>query len=67
MGSLKIYDSSVSRASILAEREHAYLNRSSEQKFHALLQLNRVSVQMNGGKPLKTPQGLGLVISRSGK
>ncbi|RZL38634.1 MAG: hypothetical protein EOO96_02490 [Pedobacter sp.] len=64
MGSLKIYDSSVSRETILAEREYAYLNRSSEQKFDALLHLNRISVQMNGGNPLKKPQGLGLVIKK---
>lgn len=67
MGSLKLYDLNVSRASIMAERENAYLNRSSEQKFFALLNLNRISVQMNGGNPLKKPQGLGIIISKSNK
>lgn len=65
MGSLKLYDTNISRASIVAEREYAYLNRSSEQKFLALLNLNRISVQMNGGNPLKKPQGLGLIISKA--
>ena len=65
MGSLKLYDPNISRESILAEREAAYLNSSSEQKFLALLNLNRISVQMNGGNPLKKPQGLGLVIRKS--
>ena len=64
MGSLKLYDTNISRASIVAEREYTYLNRSSEQKFFALLNLNRISVQMNGGNPLKKPQGLGLIISK---
>lgn len=64
MGSLKLCDLNISRASIVAERESAYLNRSSEQKFFALLNLNRISVQMNGGNPLKKPQGLGLIISK---
>ena len=64
MGSLKLYDTNISRASIVAEREYAYLNRSSEQKNLALLNLNRISVQMNGGNPLKKPQGLGLIIRK---
>ena len=65
MGSLKIYDQNISRESIVAEREATYLNRSAEQKFYALLNLNRVSVQMNGGNPLKQPQGKGIVIRKS--
>lgn len=64
MGSLKLYDINISRASIVAEREYAYLNRSPEQKFLSLLNLNRISVQMNGGNPLKKPQGLGIIISK---
>ena len=62
MSSLKLYDTNISRASTVAEREYAYLNRSSEQKFIALLNLNRISVQMNGDSPLKKPQGLGVII-----
>lgn len=65
MGRLKLYDTNISRATIIAEREYAYLNRSSEQKFHSLLNLNSISVQMNGGNPLKKPQGLGIVIRKS--
>ena len=65
MGSLKIYDNNISRESIVAEREAAYLNRSAEQKFYALLNLNRISVQMNGGNPLKKPQGKGIIISKA--
>ena len=65
MGRLKIYDQNISRESIVAEREAAYLNRSAEQKFHALLNLNRISVQMNGGNPLKEPQGKGIIIRKA--
>ena len=35
------------------------------EQFHSLLNLNRISVQMNGGNPLKKPQGLGIVIRKS--
>ena len=65
MGRLKIYDQNISRESIVAEREAAYLNRSAEQKFQALLNLNRISVQMNGGNPLKEPQGKGIIIRKA--
>ncbi|MGE6220501.1 hypothetical protein ACQKCH_11795 [Nubsella zeaxanthinifaciens] len=64
MGRLKIYDISVPRESILAERETLYLSKSAEQKIFTLLQLNRTAVQLNGGKPLKQPQGKGLLIRR---
>lgn len=67
MGTLKLYDINISRDSIVAEREQAYLIRSAEQKFFALLNLNRIAVQMNGGRPLKLPQGKGIVISKSNR
>lgn len=64
VGRLKIYNSNIPRESIIAEREAVYLNKSAEQKFYALLHLNHISVKMNGGKPLKIPQGKGLVIRK---
>ena len=64
MGRLKIYDQNTSRESILAEREAVYLSRSAEQKFYALINRNRIAVQLNGGNPLKKPQGKGIVIRR---
>lgn len=64
MGYLKLYDINILRESIVAEREEAYLNRSSEKKILALLRLNHISVQMNGGNPLKIPQGKGIVIRK---
>ncbi len=64
MGRLKIYDISIPRETILAERETLYLSKSAEQKIFTLLQLNRTAVQLNGGKPLKQPQGKGLLIRK---
>ena len=64
MGRLKIYDTDTPRESILAEREALYLSKSAEQKIYALLQLNHIAVQLNGGKPLKQPQGKGIVIKK---
>jgi hypothetical protein len=40
------------------------LSRTPEQRFFGVLQLNYISVTMNGGKPLKSPQGKGLVIRK---
>ncbi|MGV3545686.1 MAG: hypothetical protein ACO1N4_01405 [Pedobacter sp.] len=64
MGRLKIYDTDTPRESILAEREALYLRKSARAKIYALLQLNHVAVQLNGGKPLKQPQGKGIVIKK---
>jgi hypothetical protein len=64
MGRLKIYDINIPRESIVAERAQIYLNRFAEQKFFSLLKLDRISVQMNGGEPLKKPQSKGIVISK---
>jgi len=64
MGKLKIYDTSIPRSQIVAEREAEYLSQSPANKLKRLFTLIRLSVKMNGGKPLKEPQGKGLVISR---
>ncbi|MBO9675560.1 MAG: hypothetical protein J7577_19080 [Sphingobacteriaceae bacterium] len=64
MGKLKIYDINTPRETIVEERDAIYLSRTPEQRFFAVLQLNHISVAMNGGKPLKYPQGKGLVIRK---
>ena len=64
MGRLKIYTNDIPRENIVAEREALYLSKSIEQKIYALLQLNHVAVQLNGGKPLKQPQGKGIFIRK---
>ncbi|NII82978.1 MULTISPECIES: hypothetical protein [unclassified Pedobacter] len=64
MGKLKIYDINTPRETIVEERDAIYLSRTPEQRFFSVLQLNNISVTMNGGKPLKSPQGKGLVIRK---
>jgi hypothetical protein len=64
MGTLKIYDTYIPRSQIVAEREAEYLSQPPEVKLKRLLALIRLSIAMNGGKPLKLPQGKGLVISQ---
>ncbi|WP_293307151.1 hypothetical protein [Pedobacter sp. UBA5917] len=64
MGKLKLYDINIPRETIVEERESFYLSRTPGQRFFGVLQLNQISVMMNGGQPLKTPQGKGLVIRK---
>ncbi|GGI25964.1 hypothetical protein [Pedobacter mendelii] len=64
MGKLTLYDISIPRETIIEARENLYLNRTPEQRFFNVLQLNHISVIMNGGKPLKSPQGKGIVIRK---
>ena len=64
MGKLTLYDISIPRETIIEARENLYLNRTPEQCFFNVLQLNHISVIMNGGKPLKSPQGKGIVIRK---
>ena len=62
MSRLKFYDPSISRIEILQEREKRFMDTSVEKKFYQLLKLIDLSVKMNGGVPLKIPQGKGIII-----
>jgi len=64
MGRLKIYDQSKTKEEIQVEREQEFLNLTPSEKFFRLLKLNKLAVTMNGGKPLKVPQGKGLIIKK---
>jgi hypothetical protein len=64
MGKLTLYDVTMPRETIAEERANIYLIRTPEQRFFGVLQLNHISVTMNGGKPLKSPQAKGLVIRK---
>ena len=64
MGKLKLYDTSIPRELIVGERESVCLSRNPEQRFFSILKLNQISIIMNGCKPLKSPQGKGLVIRK---
>jgi hypothetical protein len=65
MGILKIHDPSISRETIAKNREQRFLKLTSAEKFYALLNLINISVKLNKGKPLKHPQGKGIIISKS--
>jgi hypothetical protein len=65
MGKLKVYSVLTPPEQVIHEREAAYLALSSKEKFLQLLALIRLSTALNGGHPLKQPQGKGLVISRN--
>lgn len=65
MSKLKIYDSKISREEIKDQRLKTQLLRSPEQRILDLFVLNAIVIKLNGGKPLKQPQGKGIVISRS--
>lgn len=64
MGKLTLYDITIPREAIIEERENIYLSRTPEQRFFGVLQLNHISVTMNGGQPLKLPQGKGIIIRK---
>ena len=64
MGKLVLYDITIPRETIIEERANVYLSRTPEQRFFGVLQLNHISVTMNGGKPLKSPQGKGIIIRK---
>jgi hypothetical protein len=65
MGKLKLYDISIPPEQLVRERDSAYLALSPKEKFLQLLALIHLSTSLNGGRPLKQPQGKGLVISRN--
>jgi len=64
MGKLTLYDTSIPREKIVEERESIYLSSTPEQRFFSVLQLNHISVTMNGGQPIKSPQGKGIIIRK---
>jgi hypothetical protein len=64
MGSLKLHNLSIPREVIVKERDNRFLQLSPAEKFYALLNLNKTAVKLNGGKPLKRPQGKGIIISK---
>ena len=59
MGKLNLYDITTRRETIIEERDGIYLSRTPEQRFFGVLQLNHISVTMNGGQTIKisTRQG----------
>jgi len=64
MGKLTFYDTDIPRETIVEERDRVYLNRTAEQGFFSPLELDRIAVIMNGGRPLKVRQGKGIIVRR---
>ena len=46
------------------ERSRRFVSLSTTDKLNELFALIDLSVKLNGGKPLKTPQGKGLVLRK---
>ena len=46
------------------ERGRRFVSLSTTEKLNELFALIDLSVKLNGGKPLKTPQGKGLVLKK---
>lgn len=46
------------------ERSKRFANLSTTEKLNELFALIDLSVKLNGGKPLKIPQGKGLVLRK---
>jgi hypothetical protein len=46
------------------KRDIEYLKLSNEEKWAAMMRINRLAVAFNGGKPIKQPQGKGFVFNR---
>ncbi|MXV52713.1 hypothetical protein GS399_17205 [Pedobacter sp. HMF7647] len=65
MSKLKLYDLATPREQILRECDSHYLSRSAEQIIKDGIALNRMSVRLNGDKPIKSPQGKGVIIRRN--
>jgi hypothetical protein len=46
------------------ERAMRFMNLDTTSKLNELFALIDLSVKLNGGKPLKTPQGKGLILKK---
>lgn len=64
MAKLVLHDLSLSPEAIQQEREQRFLKLSAQEKLEELFALINLSIAMNGGKPIKEPQGKGLIIRK---
>jgi hypothetical protein len=64
MGRLIIHSSALSPEKIQEERALRFLNLPPQEKLFELLALIHLSIAMNGGQPIKKPQGKGIIIQR---
>lgn len=64
MSRLRIHDLSKSREEIELERAREFAALDDTEKFRRWLVLMNAARKINGGKPLKTPQGKGHVFKK---
>jgi hypothetical protein len=64
MDRLHIHDLSKSREEIALERSLRFAALDGTEKFRQWLTLMNVARKINGGKPLKAPQGKGYVFKK---
>jgi hypothetical protein len=64
MGVVKLHELSIPQRELVKMREDRFLNLSPPEKLYALLNLIHVAVKLNNGKPLKSPQGKGIIIQK---
>lgn len=64
MAKLTIHDPAKTREELELERKLAYARLPGEEKWRQLMELIALSIKLNGGKPLKEPQGKGIVIRK---
>jgi len=65
MSRLKIYKPTTDASQIVAERGLAYLGLSPAERYRQMMALIRLSIALNHNKPLKTPQGKGLLLRKN--
>ncbi len=46
------------------KRDIEYLKLSNEEKWEVMMRINRLAIAFNGGKPIKKPQGKGIVFNQ---
>ncbi len=64
MSRLRLHDLNKSREEIELERNLLFAALSGTEKLRRLLLLMNAARKLNGGKPLKEPQGKGFIIKK---
>lgn len=64
MGKLRLYSTDIPPEALAQERAMLYQSYSPERKFKELLALIETARILNNGKPLKKPQGKGVIITK---
>ncbi len=49
-----------------SKRDIAYLKLSNEEKWEIMMRVNRLAIAFNNGRPIKQPQGKGIIFNQKG-